>query len=33
MMCAAEGVYPYGSVMSFPVLFDNLCNRQKDSWQ
>jgi len=23
----ASGVYPYGSVASFPVLFDNLCNR------
>jgi len=23
----ASGVYPYGSVASFPVLFDNLCNK------
>lgn len=23
----ATGVYPYGSVSSFPVLFDNLCNK------
>lgn len=23
----ASGIYPYGSVASFPVLFDNLCNK------
>mmetsp|Transcript_110204 Transcript_110204/g.235299 ORF Transcript_110204/g.235299 Transcript_110204/m.235299 type:complete len:342 (-) Transcript_110204:20-1045(-) len=23
----ASGVYPYGSIASFPVLFDNLCNK------
>merc|ERR1711933_215329 len=23
----ASGTYPYGSVASFPVLFDNLCNK------
>jgi serine/threonine protein kinase len=25
----ASGVYPYGSIASFPVLFDNLCNKQE----
>lgn len=25
----ASGAYPYGSVTSFPVLFDNLCNKQE----
>ena len=27
MLSSRAGVYPYGSVASFPVLFDNLCRR------
>mmetsp|Transcript_59761 Transcript_59761/g.192328 ORF Transcript_59761/g.192328 Transcript_59761/m.192328 type:complete len:341 (-) Transcript_59761:409-1431(-) len=29
----ASGVYPYGSVASFPVLFDNLCNKREPRLQ
>merc|ERR1719235_2843028 len=29
----ASGVYPYGSVASFPVLFDNLCSKPEPRLQ
>lgn len=29
VMELATGVYPYGSIASFPVLFDNLCNKDE----